>query len=367
MELFGPNSWLTGFYLGALKAAAEMAAALGENETAVEYGAIYERGRAWVDKNLFNGEYFVQKIDLGDKSVLQPFTATEKAAGVLGDGVESLYWSAEHKELKYQLGEGVLIDQVLGQWHAGLYGLGDVLDAKKTVSALKAVYRYNFIPELGDIYNPCRVFGLYDEAGTIIANWPEGKRKPAVPVPYAQETMHGMEYAFSQMLMRYGMLEEGTRVAKGVRDRYDGAKRNPWNEIECGSNYARSMASWGAMIVLSGFTYDATRGYIGFDPMVREGDAFVSFWSGGNAYGTVELHKGQLKVSVMGGGLDLSSLGLPKGSGAVKGAALNRRALPFRAADGVVRFDAARLNAGDILEISAPTLAVADLADINTL
>jgi uncharacterized protein (DUF608 family) len=367
MELFGPNSWLTGFYLGALKAAAEMAGALGENETAVEYGAIYERGRAWVDKNLFNGEYFVQKIDLGDRSVLQPFVATEKAAGVLGDGVETLYWSPEHKELKYQLGEGVLIDQVLGQWHAGLYGLGDVLDPDKTVSALKAVYRHNFVAELGDIYNPCRVFGLYDEAGTIIANWPEGKRKPAVPVPYAQETMHGMEYAFAQMLMRYGMLEEGTRVTKGVRDRYDGARRNPWNEIECGSNYARSMASWGAMIVLAGFTYDATRGHIGFDPLVRAGEAFVSFWSGGNAYGTVELRKGQLKVSVMGGGLDLSSLGLPKKAGAAKAAALNRRALPFRAADGVVRFDAARLNAGDVLEITVPTLAVADLADIATL
>jgi hypothetical protein len=152
-----------------------------------------------------------------------------------------------------------------------------------------------------------------------------------------------------------------------VRDRYDGAKRNPWNEIECGSNYARSMASWGAMIVLAGFTYDATRGYIGFDPMVRDGDTFASFWSGGNAYGTVELSKGQLKVSVMGGGLDLSSLGLPKGTGAVKGAAINRRALPFRASDGVVWFESARLNAGDVLEIAAPSLAVAALADISTL
>jgi hypothetical protein len=152
-----------------------------------------------------------------------------------------------------------------------------------------------------------------------------------------------------------------------VRDRYDGAKRNPWNEIECGSNYARSMASWGAMIVLAGFTYDATRGHIGFDPVVRNGDGFVSFWSGGTAYGTVELRGGALKVSVTGGGLDLASLGLPKGTNTVKAATLNRKALPFRAADGVVRFDAARLNAGDVLEISAPTLGVADLADINTL
>ena len=165
MELFGPNSWLTGFYLGALKAGAEMATAVGEPETATLYKSIYEKGRAWVDDNLFNGEYFIQKIDLGDRAVLAPFAATEKAAGVLGDGVETLYWSGEHKELKYQLGDACLIDQVLGQWHASLYGLGEILDADKTLSSLKAIYRHNFTPNLGDIYNPCRVFGLYDEAG----------------------------------------------------------------------------------------------------------------------------------------------------------------------------------------------------------
>src|SRR5690606_8051442 len=156
-------------------------------------------------------------------------------------------------------------------------------------SSLKAIYRYNFIPNLADIYNPCRVFGLYDEAGTVIANWPQAETKPAVPVPYAQETMHAMEYAFGQMLMQYGMGGEGVRVTAAVRDRYDGAKRNPWNEIECGSNYARSMASWGAVVVLAGFTFDAVRGHIGFHPKVRSGDGFRCFWSGPGAYGTVEV------------------------------------------------------------------------------
>ena len=173
MELFGPNSWLTGFYLGALKAGAEMAEALGEAD---DRRALPRRstskGRAWVDANLFNGEYFIQKIDLGDRSVLAPFAETEIAAGLLGDGVEALYWSEEHKQLKYQLGDGCLIDQVLGQWHASLYGLGDILDPDKTWPASTAIYRYNFMPQLGDIYNPCRVFGLYDEAGTVIATWP---------------------------------------------------------------------------------------------------------------------------------------------------------------------------------------------------
>ena len=311
MELFGPNSWLTGFYLGALKAAAEMATALGDQERATLYGSIFERGRTWVASNLFNGEYFVQRVDLGDRSVLKPYAEAEVAAGLLGDGVEHLYWSPEHRQLKYQLGDGCLIDQVLGQWHASLYGLGDVLDPDQVSASVRAIYRYNFLERLDDIVNPCRVFGLYDESGTIIANWPDPTRKPAVPVPYAQETMHGMEYAFGQMLMLSGMLDEGVRVVAAVRDRYDGAKRNPWNEIECGSNYARSMASWGSVLVLSGFAFDAGRGYLGFQPRLRDADGYRSIWSGPGAYGTITMREGEATLSVQGGTLDLASLGLP--------------------------------------------------------
>ncbi|MDO1585690.1 GH116 family glycosyl-hydrolase [Rhizobium oryzicola] len=194
MELFGPNSWLTSFYLGALKAGAEMAMAVGEVDAAEEFRRVFEKGRSWVDENLFNGSYYTQKIDISDSSILERYAKEELSTGVLGDSVMDLYWSAEHRQIKYQLGDGCLIDQVLGQWHATLYGLGDILDPDKTSRSLDAIHRHNFKPALGEIYNPCRVFGMYDEAGTVIATWPDPKTKPAVPVPYAQETMHGMEY-----------------------------------------------------------------------------------------------------------------------------------------------------------------------------
>ena len=146
-----------------------------------------------------------------------------------------------------------------------------------------------------------------------------------MPVPYAQETMHGMEYAFGQMLMAYGMLDEGVEVTAGVRDRYDGAKRNPWNEIECGSNYARSMASWGAMVVLAGFTFDAgARPHRLRARRLQDGGAFRSFWSGANAYGTVAIGDGQAHaVASSAATLELDSLGLPLDSGAAERAKLN--------------------------------------------
>ena len=364
MELFGPNSWLTGFYLGALKAGAEMAEAMGEPETAEEYSAIYTRGRSWVDQHLFNGEHFVQEIDLSDRSILAPFIKGELAVGVLGDTVDQLYWSAEHNELKYQMGGGCLIDQALGQWHATLYGLGDVLDRDKMVSSLKAIYRHNFKVRLGDIYNPCRVFGMDDESGTLIATWPDERSKPAVPVPYAQETMHGMEYAFGQMLMAYGMLGEGVAVTAGVRDRYDGAKRNPWNEIECGSNYARSMASWGAMVVLAGFSFDARRGHIGFAPKLQADGVFRSFWSGGNAYGTVAFTGGKMMLGVLGGDLDLRNLGLPQASGSAASVRKAGKAVAHEVGTDEVRFADLRLGAGETLEIDLPGFDLLTLPEL---
>ena len=75
-------------------------------------------------------------------------------------------------------------------------GLGDIFDHSHVRSALQSIYRYNFKQRLEDVPNPCRVFGVYDESGVVICSWPKGRRAPAVPVPYAQETMHGFEYAF---------------------------------------------------------------------------------------------------------------------------------------------------------------------------
>ncbi len=127
MELFGPNSWLTGFYLGALKACAEMATAVGDTETNEKYMAIYEKGRTWMHENLFNGSYFYHKLDLSDKSLLTPFEETS-ASPVVKFNVYDLYWNEQYTQLKYQIGEGCSIDQVLAQFHAGICGLGDIFE-----------------------------------------------------------------------------------------------------------------------------------------------------------------------------------------------------------------------------------------------
>lgn len=339
MELFGPNAWLNTFYLAALKAAAEIAAYLGETEDAAEYKRLYRQGREYTERELFNGEYFIQKVDLTDKGILESFGG--------GDTVAA-YWNAEAGEIKYQLQDGCGVDQVLAQWMSDLSGLGEVLSSDKVADALQSIYRHNFKPVLREHVNPCRVYALNDESGTVICDWPDYVRKPVVPLPYAEETMHGFEYQAASHLIARGFEEEGLRMVKAVRDRYDGRRRNPWNEMECGSNYARSMASYALLMIYSGMVYDMPRRRMGFKPLKGHGRFF---WSLNGAWGQVTLDAQSIRLDVLSGSLTLERFVTPVAS-SVAAAQIDGRSLPFSMDDGDVVFaEAQGIAAGQSLTL----------------
>jgi uncharacterized protein (DUF608 family) len=135
MELFGPNSWLSTMYLAALTATSIMADAMNDPALANECRDMAAKGGAYVDRELFNGRYYGQKLNLSDRSVLTPFDQRRKA-GVLSEPFMEAYWSDEYGQIKYQIGDGCLTDQVLGQWHADVAGLGDLLDPENVRTAL---------------------------------------------------------------------------------------------------------------------------------------------------------------------------------------------------------------------------------------
>ncbi len=368
MELFGPSGWLCGMYLAGLLAGAAMADRVGDREAAAEYRAIYEHGRAWVNDNLFNGEYFIQKIDLGDHAILDRFAHGPRSSIVSGS-IEEMYWSEEHGELKYQIGEGSSIDQVLGHYFTAILGLEPVFDREKLESALLAIYRHNYKNRLGDMYNPCRVFGMENESGTIICAYPAGVKKPVIPAPYSQETMHGFEYAFGVELMQCGFLDKGVRVFNAVRSRYNGSNRNPWNEMECGSHYARSMASYAALPVLSGFSFNLPDKTISFRPLVRHGSSFRCFWSVGRAWGEMALEDGLFLFKVTYGSISLDRLGLPlsePGTVRLAGPGVSG-AERMVGADGMVDLTGMQLSAGDTVAFASPGLKVSHLPDIADL
>ncbi len=325
MELFGPSSWLQGFYLLALKAAGEMAEYLGEDQSARDYRQLFEKGKRWTEEHLFNGAYYYQKIDLGNKRRMEHFDCVER------------YWNEETGEIKYQIGEGSEIDQLCGQWHANICGLGRVFDPEHTRIALGNMLRYNYKASMRDFTNSWRIFALNDEAGTIICDYPKGVYKPQIPICYCEEAMHGFEYQFAGLLMSEGLVEEGIRIVKAVRDRYQGYNRNPWNEIECGSNYARSMASFALLPILSGFEFDLPRGRIGFHPLVNR-ENFRSIWSLGTGWGNVVIRETKTVITVVRGALRLSSIRLPYLKN-MSGLRIDGKETDFAFADGIVSFE----------------------------
>jgi len=324
MELFGPSSWLEGFYLGALKAGAEMAEFVGDADAEAEYRELFEKGYAWTKEHLFNGSYFAQKVDLFDKSVLDRF------------GCADTYWNDESGEIKYQIGEGCAIDQLCAQWHADLVGLGDLFDREQVSVALGNLYKNNFKEEMRKFTNPWRIFSLNDESGAVICDYPAGAKKPAIPIPYCEETMTGFEYQMAGLLISRGYAEEGKRLVYALHRRFDGERRNPWNEFECGSNYARSMASFALLPIFAGLSYDLVRGRIGFDP-VEKGD-YTTFWSLGEAYGSFSITADRAELKLCEGRLGLRSFRLPTDR-TVKSLLLDGVETRFDGGDGVLTFE----------------------------
>ena len=146
-----------------------MARYLGDAESAAEYEALFERGRRWSDINLFKGKYYIQKIDLSDRSILEN----------LNEGGDALsYWNNETGQIKYQIGEGCEIDQLCAQWHANICGLGDIFDKGQRRIALKSLYEYNFRTTQRNVYNPYRIYALNDEAGAVICDYLRERKSP---------------------------------------------------------------------------------------------------------------------------------------------------------------------------------------------
>jgi uncharacterized protein (DUF608 family) len=230
-----------------------------------------------MDALLWNGEYYIQKI-------------------------------TDVNSYRYQYGTGCLSDQLFGQCLAHVAGLGYVLPREHVRSALKSIVRNNFRRDLRGSSNAQRTYVLDGEGGLLLCTWPRGGR-PRLPFVYCDEVWTGIEYQVATHLIYEGMVEEGLQIVKAIRDRYDGVKRNPWNEVECGHHYVRSLASWGLLPALSGYRFDMTRRRISFSPVVNEED-FSCFFSTGRAWGSYhqrvdpQTGKRSWNVDVMGGSLD---------------------------------------------------------------
>jgi non-lysosomal glucosylceramidase len=253
IELFGPNPLTGVLFCAALKAGTEMAAAMGDPVRALKFGNAFSISSPRLDTMLWNGEYYIQPLNDIDYR-------------------------------RYQFGTGCLSDQLLGQFMAHVAGLGYVMPEAHVKLALQAIFKYNFRQGMRGSAHAQRTYALNDERGLLMCSWPDGGR-PKLPFVYSDEVWAGVEYQVAAHLIYEGLVTEGLELVRAVRERYDGYRRNPWNEVECGSHYARSMSSWALITALGGFTFDMTDAKtVGFNPKINV-DNFSTFFSTGLCWG----------------------------------------------------------------------------------
>jgi uncharacterized protein (DUF608 family) len=254
-------------------------------EFAKKCESIFRKGSEWVDNNLYNGEYYEHKIT---------------------DPLTFQYLDMRNPDLKippYQLGSGCLVDQLVGQYMSHVCNLGYLAKKENVQNAMNSVMKNNFVNAFGNSFNNMRSYGMGDESGLIMASWPKGRL--AVPFPYFAETMTGFEYAAAIGMLYEGQIENGLKCIKSIRDRFDGEKRNPYDEPECGHHYARAMASWSSILALSGFKYNANEKSMEFTATPG-----MYFWSNGYAWGTCKIKGNTASFTVLQGKIELNKFSI---------------------------------------------------------
>jgi hypothetical protein len=290
---YGRNAWQSSLYIAALRAGEKMARQMGEADFADRCRATADRGADNLVRELFDGEYFINKVD--PKRL---------------DAINS--------------GTGCEIDQVFGQSWAFQVGLGRVLPEKQTRSALASLWKYNFTPDVGpyrQAYKDGRWYAMPGEAGLLMCTFPRNDwdynnakgKGPSWATGYFNECMNGFEHQVAGHMIWEGMVQEGMAIERAIHDRYSAAKRNPWNEIECGDHYSRSMASFGVFLAACGYDYDGPAGHLGFAPRLSP-ENFRAPFTAAEGWGAFEQKReaGMQKASIniASGTLRLKTLGL---------------------------------------------------------
>jgi non-lysosomal glucosylceramidase len=273
---YGEIPWISSLAIAAWQAAGEMARVMGDEPFAEACDARFARGKASIEGKLWNGEYFIQVPEAGHEKNLGTY-------------------------------QGCHIDQVFGQSWAWQVALGRVLDREKTLSALRALWKYNFTPDVGPFRRKMREgrpYALAGDAGLIMTTNPRLLPDPfggaAWQGGYFNECMSGFEHQAASHMMAEGMLLEGLAVTRAIHDRYHAAHRNPWNEIECSDHYARAMASYGSFISAGGFEFNGPKAGIGFAPVISP-ENFKCPFTAARGWGTFsqQIADGKLAAEIL--------------------------------------------------------------------
>ncbi len=282
INFHGPNTFVGSLYLAALRAGEEMAEEMGDKQFAERCRKIFDSGSRLTVKRLWDGEYFIQLVDL-----------------------------EEHPN--HQYGRGCLSDQLFGQGWAHQLGLGYIYPPEYVKKALESVWKYNWTPDVGPYnaaHKPERWFARPGEPGLFTCTWP---KSPFMEegVRYKSEVWTGIEYQVAGGMVWEDMLDEALTICDGIQSRYHPSKHNPYNEVECGDHYARAFASWGVYTALAGYEYHGPKGHIGFAPRLTP-ENFRAAFTAAEGWGTLaqqrDAKKQREQITVRWGKLNAKTL-----------------------------------------------------------
>ena len=297
-DWYGAVAWLSSLYISALSATAQLADEMQDKAYALKCRKILKRGQNKLVTELFNKEYFINKVDSKHLNAINSGTGCE-------------------------------IDQVMGQSWAFQVGMPRILPEIETRKALQSLWKYNFSPDVGPYraHNKTgRWYAMAGEAGLLMCTFPRKDwnfknasgvgNKQSGFAGYFNECMNGFEYQVAGHMLWENMVLEGMAITRAVHDRYNATKRNPWNEVECGDHYARSMASYGVFLAACGFEYHGPLGHIGFAPRLTPAAfkcPFTAAEGWGNYSQTITPAAFNAVVSIKWGSLSLNSLSIVSG------------------------------------------------------
>jgi hypothetical protein len=220
--LKGTSAFVGFLYAGMLKAVVDLAGLLGEEEYAADTEKELTEALELLDRQLWNGRYYRLCHDPEDE----------------------------------ENNEGVMADQVNGDWFIRQTTGNGLLPNDRVTSALSAIVEHCSM-NAGFLANCAWPFGGNVEIGRHTAD-------------QAHMPWSGVEYALAAHLILLGMEEEAISVARNVWERYERAGLR-FNHIECGEHYYRPMSAWAIYLALTGFTLNMIEKSLSLS--LREADA----------------------------------------------------------------------------------------------
>ncbi len=361
---YGPNPYNQSLYLAALRAAEKMAIVMGEQELADRYHSLFVEGREYMSNEMWNGEYYIHLYPngmLGNQGMYNGSKTPEE----IDEQAESYGKAFNDGAPTYFKSTACDATQLFGQNWADQLGMGDILPSEMNKTAMSSVYKYNFTPDIATVYSftkpRTRILADSGEAAMVNGSWPKIAPKEFENTHDKSDIWTGLEYDAACNMINLSLLDEALVVIKAIDDRYDGAKRNPWNEVEGSDHYSRAMQAWNILRSLSGQSYDGPKGILRFDPKLNP-EKFRSFFTVAEGWGSYSQecneNKATYALDLKYGTLRLKELSLQRIDDSMNYmCSLNGRdiAITYNNVDDKVIIDLPVLNikAGDMLVITA--------------